>query len=372
MRQETPIEFQLLDDRELAQELWKERALLREAALWAVLDEEQRRLVVARIKALRTFEFEGNWAARAKEADLSRPRFFSMLREFRLRPSIASVLPQAFGRIGRTAGASAGERVRSEARKLLDLHPDSTKEQLVALLRAALAEEDGRSDALLRRVLEDERATQLRSSFGGAAGFGRRVLLDASPMTVRARAGKPDFSAMAGLVVDVATTLVVGHAVGDGGADACMWSAASAAAAAMPGLALPVMADEDPSFEIVLGGEAMNIMREHAWLAAVPVRADVRTDRRARPRGARLLELLGPGLGHLDFRPRLTLTEPAPSSPAFSMNADAPPSAVEIVDVLLEAAVDRHNAGILADGVAAAVPSDRVADGLRALLARGG
>ena len=375
MLQETPTHFRLLDDRELAEELWSARAIVREAALWAVLDEEQREEAIARIRALRSFEAEGNWATRAKEAGLSRPRFFSMLREWRARPSIASVLPQALGRVGRTAGASADENVREHARGLLKLHPDSTKEQLLVSLRGALSDGNGRSDALLRRVLEDERANLMRSGLGGMAGFGRHVLLDATPMTVRARAGEPGFSAMAGLVVDAATTVVLGRAVGGGtdDADACMWAAASAAAAAVPGLNLPVTADEEPSFEIVLGGDPVKIMRQHARLAATPVRADVRTDRRARPRGARLLELLGPGLGHLDFRPRLTLPEPARTpGPAFSIDAEAPPSAVEIVDVLLEGAIERHNARVLAGGAAAPVPPGRVADGLRALAPKGG
>lgn len=359
-----------------------------EIAIWAVLDEAERQTATRRVTALQKFENEGDWARRSLEADVSRPRFFSMLREWRKNRSLTSVVPLALGRRKRAAGASANTALRERARELLirsdklsggspdDLSPSDEESERELSRRKLIAELGrcregaGRSEGLLGRVLDMERAALGRERLGGDAGLGRHLVLDASPMSVRAGKGETDITALTGYVIDEATTLILGHAVGTDPIAVVQAAARAAAEFADCGLDIPVAGSEHPSFTIVLGGDVMAMMREVGRLAE-PVRdmdLSIVTDRRERAMGSRLMQILGLALGPLDFRPRATFYVPRVVGGGTPSASSWPPDPIRIVAALVANAVARHNAEVLSRGLVAAVPPGRIANDLRRLL----
>jgi hypothetical protein len=274
-----------------------------DAALWETLSIDDRAVAAARIVALCRYEKESDAATRARELGMAPTGFFKLLKRWRDRRSLASVLPQAAGRKRRPRVSGANDEVAAVVRSVVEAQPDRNRDAIVAEIRARLDDPPG--VATVRALVDAERRARERDALGGDDGFGRRMLVASSPVVLQLGRRERAFAAIAGFVVDLATSRIIGSAV----ADSAIAAVREAAAGAADGLAAftshaggPV---DDPTYEIEIAGYPIDMATEIRRLSKLPIDASVvDVDFSVRTR-SRLVEVLGPALGLLSFRIRL-------------------------------------------------------------------
>jgi hypothetical protein len=360
--QETVSPRKLGSDDALLAKAWTEGVPDIERAHWHALDNDGRAVVRTRLAAMLSYERDGNWLRRAAEAGLSRPRFFSMLKAWRSKRSLVSLVPASMGRTGKGAGGSVNAAVRQKVVHLLRDEPTLSKEQIVSRIIAAF--DDAPSATTLRHLVDTQRASLRQETLGGKAGLGRLVAIDSSPVVVRRKGDEGVIGAMVGMVIDQASSLVLGYAVRNTGSDTFRASAEDAGQK-LASLCIATGGHRRPKFEVALRGDAMTNLRTTESLKRLPYAIDVVTSRRDRPLGARLIETFGPKLGKLDVRPRAELPIEIDSKAAETSTM----TNAEIIAALLKAQITEHNDVILKQGVSAAVPLDDLAAALMRIAA---
>lgn len=335
---------------------WPDGVPASEQALWDTLGEQARETVDLRIRALVSYESQGNAARRWREAGMTRPGFFDLLRRWRSDRSIASLVPRVRGQKTSNPAAAISEeeaaaitrliaadpamqvpvvvdavkselgeasdddvlrravrRIRIDAvvDRVVARMPDASKNRQVEEVRRVLA--DGTATSTLRTVVEAKRAAHDDRAVDREDGFGRRILIASLPAVRRSSRttdGRP--WAHTALVVDVATRTVLGGGAAARAADA-MAMAARDAADHLEAVVMETEGSEAPVFEIHVPTDAdaveMLKARRRVGDGVVWEEAD---EASARVIGTRLIEVVGRRFGTLDLRPRGVADEDDP------------------------------------------------------------
>lgn len=227
-------EDRLATEYALLLKVWPKGADSLEEDIWFILDERRREQAVKRIRALIDYEAgDADVAKSAERAGVSVPRFYGILRAWRESPSLAAVVPHAKFR-RRPAAAqheesvsvSSGQRMesgkgsletrrraKSLVRDALLSAPDATIQRVTRAVASQLGSA-APSMSALRQLVTDERGVLTREALGGPSGFGRRLLIDYSAVSIPMEVDGGVRWAPASFVVDIATQIILGAAIG--------------------------------------------------------------------------------------------------------------------------------------------------------------
>lgn len=328
--------------------VWPDGVPQPEIALWQALSDESRSLVATRLRALASYERGGNYARRMREAGLSKPGFFALLRRWRARRSISSVVPRVKGvtianpidaitreerrsleamfrrdpttpvvvavEALKSTGSElsdnksldrAARRMRDEAavRQAIRSVSNLSKDALVDKVRSSLL--DPSSVSALRLIVEKVSAETEAGSIGGREGFGRRVFLGSVPAMRRAsRSLEGTPWAHVGLAIDVATRTILGSGASADALDSMRVAAINAAEFCETLQERPSVSGR-PTLEVQVPGtgNALETMRVLAAASAV-AEVDEQAPSEGRKVAARITVLAGRRIGVLDLRPR--------------------------------------------------------------------
>ncbi|MCV0386158.1 MAG: hypothetical protein K5821_06960 [Nitrobacter sp.] len=196
----------------LAADLWGDEIPAGEHAAWLAMTLEKREIALRRSAAIASVLSSSASASEAAlEAEVSLPRFYSLLRAWKRSRSLGAIVPHTKSR-GRNRTQTPPE-VESLAREFVSDHPSLTHEALAKAIVERLPGVVSLSKA--RRVVAKEKVRRNRLDLGGANGFGRQLLIDRSALglEIRRADGVLDYAVFAA-VADVATGYIIGHAVG--------------------------------------------------------------------------------------------------------------------------------------------------------------
>lgn len=202
---------------------WPDGMPAEEHALLVTLDTDRRAIVVRRLAALLDVE-RGlvDLTGGAREAGVARTLFYNLRKAWRLRRSLRSLVPYAKGpnpapsfvephkREGLIARRQATERAAAVAAIRAD--PAASSDEIAS----RIAEETG--SELDRRTLvslaRQERRLLHFSPHLLRGVYGRSVLADVSALALLVESGGQAETAIAAMIVERSTGLVLGHAVG--------------------------------------------------------------------------------------------------------------------------------------------------------------
>lgn len=357
--------------KELADQVWPKGVPDTEVATWLALAPDRRAIALKRVQAISDYESAGSRDAKrfAEQADVSLARFYPLLRKWAEARSISALVPYAGKRTTRSI-ARADQEVLDTVKNLVAEHPEASQETLA---RALFDQFKGRASlSYLRRLIAAERAADTRKELGGDAGFGKTVLIDASALDLIVKVAPDLFDwVTVGIVVDVATGMILGHATGrTASAGDLQGDASRHAVVAVSKLELPLAdGNVEPKFVVVVPhtGNPIALLREVARLHRVEGDIQIVESRGTRHVGEHLKRAVGKRIGRLELRPRFTYGAEDGRTPAEEEGERAvDPEAAELIVSL---AIAEHNASVATKPAVAAVDPSRIAEGLSKLYA---
>lgn len=204
---------------------WADEPPADQAALWALASPSDRAVVARRLRAALAYEAAGNTdaLAHAAKAGVSLDRFNSIMRAWRRERSLTSLLPQLRRRSKAPAAVPEGIEAAAAAALTAADRGGLSREDVAKALRLDFP---SRSLSWIRRLVARTARDVVRAELGGAAGFGRRIVVDSSALPLPLQVGELDEAdevsvewAVAAFVWDAATGYVLGRAVGPAPAD---------------------------------------------------------------------------------------------------------------------------------------------------------
>ena len=292
---------------EAVRRAWPKGVPEKDVMLLSKLSTEDERLVAARLSALLSVEAGTRPASRAPADDargLTDSGFQSLVRRWRADRSVSTLMPYA-GRALRRRGDTADHRaVVAVVDELLKADPEMG---LVPLSRQAARRSGSELAPNSVKLIARERRAMLRSDGGWIASrYGNAILSDvcALPAEVEVSPGATA-GALIALVVETASGIILGHAVG--GSDSALELQRSAMADALAGTItqrLDIVGSVASTLRIVVapGDEDGALAYARAIRRAMPAAHVVDAPRRRA--GDRVADLLDGAVDVLRLRPR--------------------------------------------------------------------
>jgi hypothetical protein len=356
---------------QLRMRIWGDDVPPDELALWLRMTPERRQKLQRRLAAIVAFEdTDADDRDPKRFADLagvSLARFYGLNQIWKRTRTIAALAPHGASRKGRSA-VKMDESLAEAVKLIVFEHPGADQETLAKALFARFS--GTASLSYLRRMVGSERANQERASLGGRAGFGRKVLIDATATEIVVHGGDGQLEwLVCGLVVDLATGLIVGQAFGSSTRPADLQAdAARDAVKRLKLLRIPYGLDKaEPSFvaTVAYDDDIMEVLRRAARLQAAGENVEVIQGSGTRYVGTVLHQALGRRLSTIELRPRFTYsgdqnrpTEEEHGSRALDSDQAA---------VVIETAIAEHNCRVTVEKLSAVASPSRVAKGLTLL-----
>ncbi len=328
---------------------WPEGISEHDASLLRKLPREEEELVRTRLFALLEVEAGTRPASRPPEQDprgLSASGFQSLVRRWRTDRGVQTLLPYA-GRRSRARDDTPEHRIVVEM--LDELLRADPRASLVTISKMAL-DQSGVRLALntVRSLARERRSAMLSDPAWLATNYGRHILADVCALGSTVRVGKDDAAAAIALVVETASGIVLGHAVGPiDDAPALQRSAMAAGLASIVGEGIDIVAGTSAGLTIVLAPDT-----PAAYAAALHRGAPNITivDSPRRRPGDRVADLLDGSIDVLALRPRGGRAARRAPNPAWD---------VARLAVAAQEAVDTHNRDRLAR-IRDAISDDRL------------
>jgi hypothetical protein len=160
---------------------WPDGVPPEEDAILVTLDPARREKAAVRLRALLRYEMSAKRGeARSLPSEMGRATFFELLRAWRKRRSLTSIVPRA-----RPHGSSDRQTddVLKAVKTVASSNPKASR-RIVAELAAARLESPP-ALTTLEGVVDRVRVEAERASLGGPRGFGRRVVTDTCPVSMR-------------------------------------------------------------------------------------------------------------------------------------------------------------------------------------------
>ncbi len=341
---------------ELLESAWPSGVPREEAAIAAGLDDRHRLLARDRLRSLLAHEAgTADWQVAAGGAGLDRTSFFELAAAWRADRSLASIVPRV--RAYRTT-TRPRPAILEQVKVALKDEPDATRRRLAEIVRGRMTPPPGLTT--IEGVIDEVRLDTERSELGGDAGFGRRVVVDVCPASMRILGVGDDAEhavAWTGFVVDVATATVLAAAAschsGEAMRVACL-------RAAIRVETFRSVSSAAPKLEVHPEGDAVELLRETRRLVELGFDAHPSTGRRSVP--SRVSALLSRRFGPVTLKARLEV----PSEPASAANSRM--SDAEMMDARIDAEAERRWGRRVEDGLAPAVSTRRLAKALRAVV----
>jgi hypothetical protein len=336
---------------------WPEGVPDEELAIVSGLDSKRRELAKSRLGAMLAYEREKSGWQPHVGPDLSRAMFFTLLRAWRKRRSLASIVPRVRPH---STWTQSGDDVRAIVKSVVAASPGATRSDLTKKVRKRLAEPPAAST--LAGLIDAAKAEQERRSLGGAKGFGSLVVVDASPVTMPIAGDKDVELAMAwaGFVVDAAT----GTPIAAAAATLPHSAIATASRRAADRLAaVKVSGEARPKVEIYLRGEAKQRLLDGGRLKVHESNdgalMDVRYPTGRRSEGSRIATMMGRRFGPVTLSPRLEV-------PIADLRtaAEVMPR-IEMIDARIDAEANRKFTEAVKDGSSMAIDVRRLVEALR-------
>lgn len=336
---------------------WPEGVPEEEVAIASSLDPRRRELAASRLQAMLDYEQKKSGWRPHVGPDLSRGMFFTLLRAWRDRRSLASIVPRV--RPHATWSHSSDE-VQAIVKKVVKASPDGTRSDLAKAVRKRLSKPPAAST--LAGLIDAAKAEHERGKLGGKKGFGTCVVVDASPVTMPV-AGERDTDtavAWAGFVVDVAS----GTAIAAAAATMPQSAIATASLRAADRLsALESSGEGRPRVEVHLRGEADQVLLDGGRLTLHGsddhAQMDVRYPSARRSERSRIATMIGRRFGPVTLRPRLEVPI------ADLRTADDIMPRVAMIDARIDAEASRAFSEAVTRGLATSVDVQQLVDALR-------
>lgn len=340
---------------ELMERAWPSGVPHEERAIEASLDDARAGLARTRLGVLLAHEAgTTDWQTAADEAGLDRTSFYELASAWRAHRSLASIVPHVRPyRTSRTLDVAMRKRVVDA----LARHPQLKRRALAEILWKDMESPPGLTT--IEGVIDQVRLDAERGDLGGAKGFGRRVVVDACPATMRIGGiGKDAENAVAwtGFVVDVATSTVIAASAARFPYGAM---ALACSRAAIRVETLKSEATAAPGIEVHPRGETVQLLHETSRLMALGFDVQPSTGRRSKQ--SRVTMLVGRRFGPVTLKARLEV----PASPVPTEGDRM--SDAEMMDARLDAESERQWARSLKGALKPAVSVRRLAKSLRAV-----
>ncbi len=336
---------------------WPDGVPEEEVAIASALDPRRRELAASRLRAMLEYEQgDSGWRPHVGP-DLSRGMFFTLLRAWRARRSLASIVPRV-----RPHGtwSRSGDEVKAVVKAVVKASPDGTRSDLAKAVRKRLSKPPAAST--LAGLINAAKAEHERGKLGGGKGFGTCIVVDASPVTMPV-AGKKDSVpavAWAGFVVDVATGTVIAAAAATMPQSAIA-TASLRAADRLSGL--EISGEGRPRVEVHLRGDPNQRLLDGGRLTLHGsddhARMDVRYPTGRRSERSRIATMIGRRFGPVTLRPRQEVPI------ADLRTATEVMARVEMIDARIDAEASRKFAEVVKGGLATSVDVQRLVDALR-------
>lgn len=334
---------------------WPSGVPQEETAIAAGLDAVRAGIARTRLRALLAHEAGAtDWQGAAEEVGLDRTSFYELASAWKAHRSLASIVPHV--RAYRTT-TKRDDGLRRHVARALKRHPKCTRRALAEIVRGEMASPPGLTT--IEGVVDQVRIDVEREALGGEKGFGRKVVIDACPATMRIGGiGKDAEQAVAwtAFVVDVATSTVIAASA------ACFPYGAMALACGRAAIRVEALKSEAtgaPNIEVHPRGDAMQLLRETGRLMALGF--DVRPSTGRRSEQSRAAMLVGRRFGPVTLKARLEV--PASSD----RMRDGGMSDADMMDARLDAEAGRHWAKWVGDALPSSVSPRRLAKALRAV-----
>lgn len=340
---------------ELLEAAWPSGVPREEVAIATGLDDRHRLLARDRLRSLLAHEAgTADWQVAAGEAGLDRTSFFELAAAWRADRSLASVVPRV--RAYRMSPRPHPE-IRDQVMAALEEKPGATRRGLAEIVRRRMTPPPGLTT--IEGVIDEVRLDLERDALDGDAGFGRRVVVDVCPGSMRILGTGDDAEqaiAWTGFVIDVATNTVLAAAASPHSAEA---TRVACLRAAIRVAALKSVSSAAPKLEVHPEGDAMELLRETGRLIELGFDVHPSTGRRSAP--SRVSALLSRRFGPVTLKARLDV----PKKSARASNDRM--SDAEMMDARIDAEAERRWQRWITDAIAPAVSTRRLAKALRAV-----
>lgn len=336
---------------------WPDGVPDEEIAIVSALDHGRREVAAARLRAMLEYEREKSGWRPHVGPDLSRGMFFTLLRAWRARRSLASIVPRVRPH---ATWSRSGDEVKAVVKEVVKASPDGTRSDLAEKVRKRLSKPPAAST--LAGLIDGAKAEHERRKLGGAKGFGAFVVVDASPVTMPVVGDGDAASAVAwaGFVVDVATGTTIAAAA------ATMPQSAIATASLRAADRLSAIrkgGEGRPKVEVHLRGDARQLLLDGGRLthhgSDDGVLMDVRYPTARRSERSRIATMIGRRFGPVTLRPRLDVPLADLRTAAQVMPR------IEMIDARIDAEADRKFTEAVGNGLSMAVDVHRLVEALR-------
>ncbi|WP_157602984.1 hypothetical protein [Sphingomonas sp. PR090111-T3T-6A] len=326
---------------------WPDGLSMADRVLWDTLPSDRRDAAMRRLTAILDYEDRTDdtpdLAACAKAAGVAKVTFYQLLAAWRRHRSIAVVVP--FGRSMTPQGARIANlrEVRTAIGRLLAENPEHSDEAIARMAKRTLS--DGPGITTLRKLVRERRIEEKRD----LSAFGTALLIDHVATDMRLAMDGRSEQAVACLVVDAGTGLILGGRCGPWDDQ---WAIRLLSVIAARDLlegggaeAGSTRAGLETTIVVGPGFDPKERIADEA-LAETPIAEVIAEgDRRF---GARVLRILGRRIGHIRLLPRLTAKGEAPTTAFATRQAVATrPKSLEEADAHFGAEIARHNAALL-------------------------
>lgn len=335
---------------------WPDGIPPEEIAIISGLGPDRVGLAAERLEMMLRYEREGGWQT-AVAAGMSRANFFTLLRAWRKRRSLASIVPRV---APHASGSRYGTDLDAIIAEVVRADPEATRQTLTAAVEKRL--QKGPAASTLAAKVNKAKTAFERQKYGGENGFGRLVVVDATPVAIGASKGSAKATAWAGFVHDVPTGLNVAVAAS---ADA---RSATLVACSRAERRIRSLRDggggERARLEVHLRGSGWARLDRRETLVLRtgddPPLIDVLLPTADRSEGSRIMNLIGHRYGPVTLKPRLRLSSDGDVGEVMPGYA--------IVDARIDAEASRRWDASVDAGLSSAVPKDDLSGSLRMLL----
>lgn len=334
---------------DLMVEAWPSGVPIEERAIVADLNSARLEVAAKRLNTMLRYEQDGRWKDHVGPG-LSRATFFSLLRAWRDRRSLASIVPRV---APHASGSRYGSNLAKVVAEVVENAPAKTRQALTGAVMAQLSKAP--SESTLAGRVNRARAEQERQKHGGDDGFGRLVVVDASPVIMGTAGNGGISAAWAGFVYDVATGLTIAAGAAPDARSATLIACARAAKRISK---LPSGGELRADFEVYLrDGDWRRLLKEERITVRAGFNApwiEVRRPTARRSLGSRIMNLVGHRYGPVTLKPRLPI---AGKNKVFEEVSRIP-----IIDARIDAEAGRAWEKRIGEELVAAVrPDDLVA-----------
>lgn len=334
---------------------WPDGIPPEEIAIISGLGPDRVGLAAERLEMMLRYEREGGWQT-AVAAGMSRANFFTLLRAWRKRRSLASIVPRV---APHASGSRYGADLDAIIAEVVRADPEATRQALTAAVEKRL--QKGPAASTLAAKVNRAKTAFERQKYGGENGFGRLVVVDATPVAIGASKSSAKATAWAGFVHDVPTGLNVAVAAGADARSAIL-VACSRAERRIRGLR--DRGGERVRLEVHLRGSGWTTLDLRQTLVFREGRSapliDVLLPTADRSEGSRIMNLIGHRYGPVTLKPRLRLSSDGDVGEVMPGYA--------IVDARIDAEASRKWDAAVDAGLSSAVPNDDLSGSLRMLL----